>query len=170
MNKYQRAGFKWSVNEILSLQREFELLGWDIEQIAAKHKRSPDAIMHKLDYEGLADYNVLYSNYHKLNYTMPVYIKQTDALNLLSEYEDENEDDETVFDEYEDEDDDEEYFDEEYQQDDDDDCEDEDEVATLSKRVGGLEESIFEIRDMIKQMMSSFTTPKQNFASKSSCH
>ena len=168
MNKYQRAGFKWSVNEILSLQREFELLGWDIEQIAAKHKRTPYAIMYKLDYEGLADYNVLYSNYHELNSTMPVYIKQTDALNLLSEYEDE--DDETVFDE----DDDEEYFDEEYQQDDDDDCEDEDEdedeVATLSERVGGLEESIFEIRDMIKQMMSSFTTPKQSFASKSSCH
>jgi hypothetical protein len=158
MNKYQRAGFKWSVNEILSLQREFELLGWSIDEIAAKHKRSPDAIMHKLDYEGLADYNVLYSNYHDLNSTMPVYRKQTDALNLLSEYED-DEDDETVFDE----DDDEEYFDEEYQEDDDDDDDCEDEVATLSERVEGLEESIFEIRDMIKQMMTSFTTSKQKF-------
>lgn len=62
-----RSGFKWSVNEILSLQREFELLQWDINTIAQKHKRTPDAIMFKLSQEGFANYNELYNNYYNLN-------------------------------------------------------------------------------------------------------
>lgn len=54
-----RRGLKWSVNELLALQREYELLGWSVEKIAKKHKRSVNAIMFKLDDEGFADYNVL---------------------------------------------------------------------------------------------------------------
>lgn len=65
MNPSKRNGNKWTVNELLSLQREFELLGWNVEQIANKHERTPHAIMFKLDSEGFADYNSLYSNYQK---------------------------------------------------------------------------------------------------------
>lgn len=72
MSTYSRNGFKWSINEILSLQREFELLGLSIDEIAQKHKRTPNAIMFKLDQEGFADYNVLYSNYENLNSQIPV--------------------------------------------------------------------------------------------------
>jgi hypothetical protein len=64
MNPCLRNGFKWSINEILSLQREFELLCLDINKIAQKHQRTPNSIMHKLHEEGFADYNVLYN---KLN-------------------------------------------------------------------------------------------------------
>jgi len=39
----------------------------------------------------------------------------------------------------------------------DDDDDDEDDEADLSERVYGLEESVSEIRDMIKQMMSTFS-------------
>ena len=46
-----RANNKWTVNEILSLQREYELLGMDIFQIALKHQRSPKAILYKLEAE-----------------------------------------------------------------------------------------------------------------------
>jgi hypothetical protein len=60
MTSYKRRGFKWSINEILSLQREYELLKWDIETIAKKHERDPQAIMYKLDNEGFADYNELH--------------------------------------------------------------------------------------------------------------
>ena len=60
-----RTGFKWNVNELLSLQREFELLQWDIDTIAQKHQRTPNAIMYRLDQEGLADYSVLYSTYYR---------------------------------------------------------------------------------------------------------
>ena len=57
-----RSGFRWSVNEVLALQREFELLGWSIDQIAQKHNRTTNAIIFKLDQEGFADYNDLCSN------------------------------------------------------------------------------------------------------------
>ena len=56
---YSRNGFKWNINEVLSLQREWELLGWDIPKIAEKHKRSQHAIMYKLDQEGFACYEDL---------------------------------------------------------------------------------------------------------------
>ena len=52
----KRSGAKWTVNECLRLQREFELLGLTIGEIAELHKRTPKAIMYKLDAEGFADY------------------------------------------------------------------------------------------------------------------
>ena len=44
---------KWSVNEILSLQREYELLELSIQQIALRHQRSVEAILYKLQEEGI---------------------------------------------------------------------------------------------------------------------
>ena len=67
MNSYKRFRNRWNVNELLQLQREFELLEMSIDDIALKHQRTPNAIMLKLDQEGFADYNVLYSNYHGSN-------------------------------------------------------------------------------------------------------
>ena len=43
-----RHNYKWSINELLSLQREYELLRLPIQDIAAKHKRTTQAIIHKL--------------------------------------------------------------------------------------------------------------------------
>ena len=48
---YRRANTKWTVNECLRLEREFDLLGLSIQEIAELHERSPNAIMYKLDYE-----------------------------------------------------------------------------------------------------------------------
>jgi hypothetical protein len=148
MNLHTRNGFKWSVNEILSLQREFELLGWGIDEIAQKHKRTPNAIMYKLDQEGFADYNVLYSNYYYLNAPIPVDNKSHD---LCLEHND-SEDYESQVD-----DNDEEYVDNADCEDSGDEDDEDDYVADLSERVYGLEESVSEIRDMIKQMMSTFS-------------
>jgi hypothetical protein len=47
-----RFGFKWNVNEILALQREYELLEWSIQEIAVKHERTERAILCKLEAEG----------------------------------------------------------------------------------------------------------------------
>jgi hypothetical protein len=138
-----RAGFKWTVNEILSLQREFELLGMTIDEIALKHQRTPNAIMFKLDQEGFADYNVLYSNYHDLNARVPV-LKSDDLSLDYNDSEDDNEDSEL-------DDCDEVYIDEDEDEDED------DEVVDISERVYGLEESVSEIRDMVKQMMTMFS-------------
>ena len=43
---------KWTVNEVLSLQREYELLEMTISQIATKHQRTPYSILYKLEQEG----------------------------------------------------------------------------------------------------------------------
>jgi hypothetical protein len=72
MTSYKRFGNRWTVNECLQLQREFELLHLSVDEISEIHQRTPNAIMCKLDQEGLANYNVLYSNYHNLNSEMSI--------------------------------------------------------------------------------------------------
>jgi hypothetical protein len=59
MTTYRRTNAKWTINECLRLEREFDLLKLSIDEIAALHERSAQSIMYKLDSEGLADYNVL---------------------------------------------------------------------------------------------------------------
>ena len=56
-----RSNKKWTVTECLQLQREYELLGLSLEEIAQLHKRSVSAIMFKLDKEEFASYNILYA-------------------------------------------------------------------------------------------------------------
>jgi hypothetical protein len=159
-----RFGFKWSVNEVLSLQREFELLGWSIDEIAQKHQRTPNAIMYKLDQEGFADYNELYSAHHGLNTSLSN--KNSTQLNLQSfhsdsddDFEQDDDDDEDFEDE---EDDDDEDFEDEEDVDDEDEDED-DEIANLSERLDNLEESISEIKYMIKQFMTTKSTSSTRF-------
>lgn len=60
MNHELRSGFKWTVNECLRLEREFDLLKLSVDEIALLHQRSSYAIMYKLDSEGIADFNELY--------------------------------------------------------------------------------------------------------------
>jgi hypothetical protein len=72
MTTHKRFGNRWTINECLQLQREFELLQLSVDEIAERHQRTPNAIMFKLDKEEFADYNMLYSNYHHLNNEMTV--------------------------------------------------------------------------------------------------
>jgi hypothetical protein len=145
-----RTGNKWTVNEVLSLQREFQLLGLDIDQIAKNHKRTPKAIMYKLDAEGFADYNVLYNNYHNLNTKMPV--KGTsNAMELEPSLDDSDNDDEA------DDNQDEDYIDNGEEDEDDDDDEDDDEDP-LTKRVAKLESGLNEIKNMLKTLIKQQTT------------
>jgi hypothetical protein len=52
MIENRRHGNRWTINETLALQREYELLGWDVEKIANKHQRSVISINYKLESEG----------------------------------------------------------------------------------------------------------------------
>jgi hypothetical protein len=52
---FKRHNKKWGVNELIALQREYELLGWDIQEIATKHERSVKSILFKLKQEGFID-------------------------------------------------------------------------------------------------------------------
>jgi hypothetical protein len=143
MSNRNRVGNRWTVNEVLSLQREFELLGWDIDQIADKHGRTPEGIMNKLDREGFADYNVLYSNYHDLNAKMPVSCTAKCDTIVLDAVDSEDED--TVLDEN-----DEDYVDNADEEDNDD--EDDEDDDPLSRRVAKLETGLDEIRNMLKAL------------------
>lgn len=51
MKTVTRCGNKWSINEGLALQREYELLELTVQEIAFIHKRSVDAIVYKLEQE-----------------------------------------------------------------------------------------------------------------------
>jgi hypothetical protein len=149
-----RSGNRWTVNEVLALQREFELLEWNIDQIAEKHERTVNAIMYKLEQEGLADYNVLYCNYYGLNGEIPV--NQTSKLDSLELISNVNDDEDTVYDdsdndgEYEDAND-EDYEDNGDEEDNDDDYDYDDDP--LSNRVARLESTLDEIKKMLKSVL-----------------
>lgn len=49
---YKRHGNRWTIREILSLQREYELLDLSVQQMASLHDRSERAILCKLEAEG----------------------------------------------------------------------------------------------------------------------
>jgi hypothetical protein len=53
MNIPDRHRFRWSINEVLALHREYDLLGLSINEIALRHKRKPDAIVYKLITENI---------------------------------------------------------------------------------------------------------------------
>lgn len=59
-----RHGFRWTINECLRLQREFELLQLPLDEIAERHGRTVNAIMCKLHAEGFASYDELYAEHY----------------------------------------------------------------------------------------------------------
>jgi len=156
MENRKRFGKRWTINECLNLQREFELLKLSIDDIALKHQRTSNAIMLKLDEQGLADYNVLYSNYHGLNCPMEVIRKHTydefDEENIINNFIDETEefgDEEELVDdeEFGDEEefcDDEEFVDEEEIEDDED--------YNLHKRIKQLENQVSILNELVLKL------------------
>jgi hypothetical protein len=148
----KRFGSRWSVNECLQLQREFELLGLSIDEIAERHQRTPNAIMYKLDQEGFADYNVLYSNYYDLNSQMP--IQQTNK--YVAEEEEEEEEDEEEEQEYVPEDDEEDDDEEEEEDDEEDDDDIKAHVMRLEKQVMALTEMFMKQTKNHKSVFSLF--------------
>ena len=95
---YTRANAKWTVNECLRLEREFDLLNLSVQEIALLHDRSPNAIMYKLDAEGIADYNNVFITRQALK------VETKDESELddddTSNYQEEEEDEEEEFDSY----------------------------------------------------------------------
>ncbi len=97
---YTRANAKWTVNECLRLEREFDLLNLSVQEIALLHDRSPNAIMYKLDTEGIADYNNVFITRQALK----VETKDESESELddddTSNYQEEEEEEEEEFDSY----------------------------------------------------------------------
>jgi len=51
---YFRFGKKWSIPELIALEREHELLELSVEEIAKRHGRSVSAIIWRLEIEGFS--------------------------------------------------------------------------------------------------------------------
>lgn len=106
MNSYRRFGNRWTINECLQLQREFELLQLPINEIALRHQRTSNAIMLKLHSEGFADYNELYVNYVNNIHLIPVdNFHHDEELHLKDEEEEDDQDDSSDYSQEEDEED-----------------------------------------------------------------
>jgi hypothetical protein len=139
---YKRFGNRWTINECLQLQREFELLNLSINEIAKIHQRTPNAIMLKLDREEFADYNVLYSNYHSFNVDMEIHRKNSYVNEDADEDSDEDEKEENSS----------EYGEDDCandEQDDDEDDEDGDDIDDLKHHVKRIEKQLNALTEML---------------------
>ena len=120
---FKRSGNKWTVNEVLSLQREYELLELSIQEIATRHSRSVEAILYKLEAEDLIEHWCNARGFHTDNY--------------ISFNQDNDDNDE-------------EYEDDDLS---DDESEDEDEIVNLTRRVNNLEDIVNEVRNMVTNFL-----------------
>jgi hypothetical protein len=84
-----RNGYRWSVNECLQLEREYDLLKMSVPDMALKHNRTINAIMFKLEAEGLDTYNNLYVKTFGQNY-IDEQIAKLNNLSSTEEYDDED--------------------------------------------------------------------------------
>jgi hypothetical protein len=48
----KRHGIRWTVTELITLQREVELLNMPMDEIAQRHQRTVEAIHYKIEQEG----------------------------------------------------------------------------------------------------------------------
>ena len=149
----RRQGNKWTINELISLQREYELLELTVQEIADKHQRSETAILYKLESEGLIEsWN-----------SARGFVSQDYQNSVSSNKEQVNYDEAEDVEECCGGDDDEDYqFVEEAESDDDDISDDESEVEKLTERVWSLETSVGEISSMVKNIYSMLSAKQSN--------
>ena len=139
----ERHGNRWAINEILSLQREYELLEWTIQEIAYKHQRSVRAILCKLEAEGFIGSWDNARGFNSKEY-------QDICDGAIDEEESEVEFDDKNNDDYADEQDDETLSVDDKESD----------VDKLTERVWNLETSVKDIGSMVSKMFDSWVTKK----------
>jgi len=147
----RRSGRKWTINELLTLQREYELLELTVQEIAERHNRSELAILYKLESEELID-----SWYNARGFNSENYQNSVNSVEASQEV---GGDDDNQYD------DDEDYqFEEE--EDDDDISDDESEVEKLTERVWSLETSVSEISSVVKNIFNILSAKQTSKSSK----
>jgi hypothetical protein len=140
----RRQGNKWTINELISLQREYELLELTVQEIAGRHQRSETAILYKLESEGLID-----------SWNSARGFVSEDYQNSVSSNKEQVKVEECCGG-----DDDEDY--QFVESDDDDISDDESEVEKLTERVWSLETSVGEISSMVKNIYSMLSAKQSN--------
>ena len=138
---------RWTINETLSLQREYELLEWSVYEIAEKHQRTVFAIMSKLQKENFIESWNEARGFNIEQYQEDCYVPQTGT-----NYEDANNEEEL-------EDEDDIYYTKEIYV-----CNDgiyeveiENNVKSIMDRLWSLQTSISEIGSIVKQIFNLFS-------------
>jgi hypothetical protein len=154
-----RHNFKWNINELLSLQREYELLEMTIQEIASKHERTIEAILYRLQKEGLIETWIDARGYQEYSKTFPYLVGSLDSGINAYDYE---EDVDGTDDDYVNEKD-SDYQDEEASDvsEDDENYEDNYDISNLSQRVWTLETALTDVKDMIGTLLSRFNSPSK---------
>ena len=150
MNTAKRNGNRWTINELLSLQREYELLEWTFQQIAVKHQRTERAILFRLESEGIINSWDDARGFNIENDVTNVFVCNEELC------EDEDEDEDEVRECCDN--------DSEYNDDYDNDesvCDDASEVEKLSERVWGLETAVTDIKDMVQHLFNNLVSTNQ---------
>jgi hypothetical protein len=90
----KRHYFKWNINELIALQREYELLKLSVQEIAELHQRSIRSILCKLDQENFI------RNWNEAK-GFKDYVECTSELEYIRDYDNDDDDEEEKY--YEDE-------------------------------------------------------------------
>ena len=161
---YKRNGNRWTINEILTLQREYELLEWSVYKIAEKHQRTVMAILCKLKAEGFIQHFKTARGFDIEEYKKSI-DKSYDCQNN-NEHEEDADDDES---ENECCDDDDEYVPEDIYEDDNEEDNDYDyevdEVEQLTDRVWSIQTSVNEISSIVKSIFGLLSTKPKHIES-----
>ena len=155
----KRHGNKWCVNELLTLQREYELLELTVQEIANRHQRSVDSILYKLEDEGFI------TSWNEARGFNSSLVQNTSILENVECVEEDVDEDYVDEEEEDDDDDDYDYVDDEDEDEDDDYVDDDDEevsddMTKLADRVWSLETSVNDIGTMVKQLFDSLVNTK----------
>jgi hypothetical protein len=143
-----RSGYKWTINECLRLEREFDLLELSVPEMALLHKRTINAIMCKLQDEGLDTFQNLY---------MKTYgTENWEAFDL-------NYEDDADNSEHEEDDDDEEYI-PDLNEDEEEDDDEEDAVEEDFSNEGLLFKQVKSIQSQINSLLNYFSTQTKSKA------
>lgn len=143
-----RHNFKWNVNELLSLQREYELLEMTIQDIANKHERSIDAVLFRLQKEGFIETWIDARGYQEYSKTLPYLAGSLDSGINAYDYDEDVTDDDLANDKDSD------YEEENEISEDDENYEDEYDIYNVNQRIWGLENAIKDIKGVINKLLS----------------
>jgi hypothetical protein len=144
-----RHNFKWNINELLSLQREYELLEMTIQEIANQHERTVDAILYRLCQEGFIETWVDARGYQDYAKNFDYIVGSLDSGVNAYDYGEDVVEDEKDSDYVEEED---------VASEDDEDYENDEDISTLSQRVWGLETAVDDIKGMIGTLLTRFSS------------
>ena len=161
---YKRNGNRWTINEILTLQREYELLEWSVYKIAEKHQRTVMAILCKLKAECFIQHFKEARGFDVEEYRKSIDESYNCQNNNEQEEDADDEDDDEKDNECCAEDD--EYVPEDiYEDDEDEDDYEVDEVEQLTDRVWSIQTSVNEISSIVKSIFGLLSSKPQHIES-----